>query len=159
MARSSRLLNLSGRTRFAATRWSRLHAGLYARTGGRFLPRWFGGRVIVLEVAGRRTGQLRRTPLIHVEVDGNPIVIASNAGNDRMPVWWLNLRDAGEATVVRQGKSWRVRPRVAEGDERAELWGRFAAEYPGIDDYARYTSREFPVVVLEPAEPASRQAS
>jgi deazaflavin-dependent oxidoreductase (nitroreductase family) len=78
--------------------------------------------------------------------------VPSNAGSDRTPAWWLNLRDAGEGWVVYRGKRRRVRPRVTEGAERERLWKRFTEVYPGLDDYATYTDREWPVVLLEPTE-------
>jgi hypothetical protein len=49
------------------------------------------------------------------------------------------------------GERRRVRPRLAEGDERAALWGRLVAMYKPYGPYATYTERQIPVVVLEPA--------
>jgi hypothetical protein len=43
-----------------------------------------------------------------------------------------------------------VRARVAEGDERAELWSQMNDEYRGFDDYRARTNREIKVFVLEP---------
>lgn len=41
-----------------------------------------------------------------------------------------------------------VVPTLADGSERRFLWTKFAAVYPAIDNYARFTDRELPVVVL-----------
>lgn len=49
------------------------------------------------------------------------------------------------------GERRRVRPGLTEGDERAALWGRLVAMYKPYADYATYTERQIPVVVLEPA--------
>ena len=43
-----------------------------------------------------------------------------------------------------------MRARVAEGDERAELWRKVNEMYEGFDDYDAKTSREIAVFVLEP---------
>jgi hypothetical protein len=43
-----------------------------------------------------------------------------------------------------------VRARDAQGDERERLWRALADVYSGYDRYAQKTSREIPVVVLEP---------
>ncbi len=150
-ARSSRLLNVGAKSPLA-TPWTRLHAELYRRTGGRLLARWFGGPVMVLEVVGRRSGELRRVPVMRVQHGDRYVVIPSNAGSDKTPAWWLNLRAAGEGWVVHGRRRVRVRPRVTEGAERAEMWERFAEVYPGIDDYTTFTDREWPVVVLEPVD-------
>ena len=151
MAWSSRLLNAAAKGPLA-TRWSRVHAELYRRTGGRFIPRWFGGAVMVIETVGRKSGELRRTPIIRVEHGDGYVAIPSNAGAGKTPAWWLNCKAAGEATVVDGRRRRRVRPRVAQGAERQELWEKFAAVYPGLDDYKEYTDREWPVVMLEPVD-------
>jgi len=41
--------------------------------------------------------------------------------------------------------------RVAVGDERERIWSTQKAAYPGFVDYERKTTRQIPVVVLEPA--------
>jgi len=152
MARpSSRLLNLGARSPLASL-WTRAHAALYRRTGGRVLGRWFGGPVLVLEVVGRKSGRVRRTPLVRVEDGENLVVIPANAGSDKMPAWWLNLRDAGEGWAIRGRRRDRVRPRVTEGAERERLLRLFVSVYPAMEDYAAFTNRDWPVVVLEPAD-------
>jgi F420H(2)-dependent quinone reductase len=131
--------------------WSRLHALLYRLTRGRFLPRWFAGApVMVLETRGRRSGELRRSPVLYLR-DGDALVVcASNAGAERTPAWWLNLREAGEGTVVVRSERTRVRPRVLEGAERERRWRAFAEMYPQLDIYTEFTERPFPLVALEP---------
>src|SRR2546423_10275080 len=79
-----------------ATGWSRLHAAAYSRTRGRFVPRWFGAPVLVLETVGAKTGRPRATPVIYARRGNDLIVMASNAGHPRTPAWWLHLRAAGE---------------------------------------------------------------
>ena len=65
------------------------------------------------------------------------IVIGSNAGNDRVPAWALNLKANPEAEVEIGRSALPVRARVAEGAERAELWRRCNEQYAGFDDYER----------------------
>ena len=43
-----------------------------------------------------------------------------------------------------------ARARVAEGAERQRLFDAQAAVMPGFAEYQRKTSREIPVIVLEP---------
>ena len=147
--RWSKLLNLAGKSPLSR-RFTRIHAELYRRSRGRVLTRWFGGPVMVLEVIGRRSGQIRPVPVIRVQHGDSFVVVPSNAGSDRTPAWWLNLRDAGEGWVVYRGERRHVRPRVTEGEERERMWQRFVEVYPGLNDYSAYTEREWPVVLLEP---------
>jgi deazaflavin-dependent oxidoreductase (nitroreductase family) len=128
----------------------RLHARLYTMTGGRVLPRWFAGApVMVLETIGRRTGQKRSTPVLYLRDGDALIVLAANAGADRTPAWWLNLREAGVGEVILGRDRMRVRPRLLEGAEHDRLWRAFVAMYPQADHYTRFTNRELPLIALE----------
>jgi deazaflavin-dependent oxidoreductase (nitroreductase family) len=130
--------------------WSKLHARLYRLSRGRFVPRWFGAPVLVLETVGRRSGQPRSTPVLYLRDGDNLVVLAANAGAESTPAWWLNLRAAGEASVVIAGDRRRVRPRLLEGAERERLWEGFVAMYPQAREYVGFTSRPLPLVALEP---------
>ena len=72
-------------------------------------------------------------------------VIASNNGAPTSPHWFANLKANPVATVEVGGEKFKVKARVAEGQERAEV-----AKL--IDYYERQQaliSREIPIVVLE----------
>lgn len=135
----------------AVRRWSRLHSRLYRLSGGRFIPRWFGAPVLVLETIGRRSGKPRSTPVLYLRDGESLVVLAANAGAHKTPAWWLNLREAGEATVVIGRRHRRVRPRVVTGAERERLWGAFVEMYPQAAAYPEFTDRPLPLVALEPA--------
>jgi F420H(2)-dependent quinone reductase len=149
MARAGRITNTGAKLPLA-TLWTRLHAWLYRRTGGRFIPRWFGGPVMVLETLGRKSGRPRATPLIYLRDGDDLVVVAANAGSPRTPAWWLNLEAAGSGEAVIGGERRWVRPRLAEPSERERLWPRLVDLYPPNEDYVRFTERELPVVILEP---------
>ncbi len=149
--RVARLTNSGARMRRSTALFSRVHAELLRRSDGRLFPRWFGAPVLVLETVGRRSGKARATPVVYARSGETLVVLAANAGNHRPPAWWLNLRDAGEATIALRGKRSRVRPRLLDGDERAAAWDALVTAYPPAADYPRFTERPFPVVALEPA--------
>jgi F420H(2)-dependent quinone reductase len=146
----ARGLNATNRTPRAQHLFARSQARLAVRTGGRLGGRWFGAPVLVLEVRGRRSGQLRRTPVIYLRDGERYVVMAANAGNDRTPAWWLNLKAAGSAVAVVRGRRIPVRAREVTGPERDRLWRAFAEMEPRVLEYATFTDRAFPLVVLEP---------
>jgi len=150
--RTAWLTHTGSGMRGPAVLWGRLHAAIYRRTGGRVLPRWFGAPVMVLETVGRRTGEPRSTPILYATRGDDLIVMPANAGQDRAPAWWLNLRAAGEASVVLKGKRRRVRPRLVRDDEHADAWARYLEVYPAGEKYLSFTDREIPLVVLEPVD-------
>jgi deazaflavin-dependent oxidoreductase (nitroreductase family) len=130
--------------------FSRTHAALLRRSGGRLGRRFMGADVLVLRTVGRRSGQPREAPMFYVPFREGWAVVASNAASVRPPAWWLNLQAAPEADALVPGEAWTpVRARRATEAERDELWPRFVAMYRGYDRYAELATREMPVVVLE----------
>ena len=114
------------------------------------MPRWFGAPVMVLETVGRKSGKPRATPVLHMRDGDRLVVMPANAGHDKTPAWWLNLREAGEGVAVIAGERRRVRPRIPDGEERERLWRDYKRMYPAAEEYLDYTDREIPLVVLEP---------
>lgn len=111
-----------------------------------------GSPTLILHHVGRRSGQPRTTPLIYLADGEALVVVASKGGVDEHPAWFHNVR-AMTTTEVELGRGERrtVRPRVASPEEKRELWPRLVANYAGYEEYAEHTTRDIPVVVLEPA--------
>jgi deazaflavin-dependent oxidoreductase (nitroreductase family) len=152
----ARLLHGGGRIP-GARLFTRIHARLYRASRGKVISHWFGAPVLVLETIGRHSGRPRTVAIQYLMVDGDYVVTAANAGSDRTPAWWLNLRDAGVGIVHIKGRRQQVTPRLATGVERDELWAKITAAYPSVGHYRRYTSRAFPVVVLQVESEAPAQ--
>jgi len=108
-------------------------------------------RTLLLTATGRKSGELRHTPLAYGKSGDDYVVIASKAGFPSHPAWYLNLLAQPEAEIRVGAERMRVRARTAEGEERDRLWAMMRDGYPPFDDYqARAGRREIPVVVLEP---------
>ena len=124
-----------------------LHRLMYRLLGTRAA----GAETLELRTVGRRTGTPRTTLLTYLEDGDRRVVVASNAGAERHPAWWLNLRANPRAEVVIDGRARPVAGREATGEERARLWSRIVAWKPAYADYERRADgRTVPVVVLEP---------
>ena len=76
--------------------------------------------------------------------------MASYGGDDRHPTWFLNLRDNSQVEITMDGRTRRMRARVATPEEKAELWPRVVAAYSGYGQYQRRTDRDIPLVICEP---------
>ncbi|HWR85431.1 MAG TPA: nitroreductase/quinone reductase family protein [Rhodoglobus sp.] len=131
---------------------NRVHRFVIRVTGGRL--GWQAGRMPVLELTttGRRSGQPRSLLLtVALVLDDTYVVVASRGGDDRHPAWYLNLVEHPEVEVSIKGRPReRRRARVASAGERAELWPRVERSYRGYRAYQRRTSRQIPLVLLEP---------
>ncbi len=131
--------------------WSTLHGAAFQVSEGRVLNRVLGMRVVQLTATGRRTGAPRTTMLTAPIIDGERIVlVASNGGDDRDPQWYSNILACPEVSILSDGTSRLMRARVAVGAERTELWRRIRSITPTYEHYQIRTTRQVPVVVLEP---------
>src|SRR5262245_5465948 len=128
---------------------TRVHRWLYRVSGGRIGGNLAGIRVLLLTTRGRRSGLPRATPLLYLEAEKGFVVVGSNAGDDRDPAWWTNLRAQPEAEVQVGREQHAVRARRATLAEEAELWPRLVAAYGPYARYREATRREIPVVILE----------
>jgi deazaflavin-dependent oxidoreductase (nitroreductase family) len=128
---------------------TRIHRFVYLKSGGRLGARLGGTPMLLLQHVGRKTGQLRATPLLYVEDGPRLVVVASNAGDDRTPAWCLNLRHEPEAAVRVGRERYSVRAREADPAERERLWPVLESSYSSYADYRERTKREIPIVILE----------
>lgn len=132
---------------------TRMHAKLVILSRGRIARSFIftgGMPILVITTTGRRSGKPRSTPLGYLKDDGNVAVIASNAGSDRTPAWWLNLQKDPTAEILIERQRQPVRARLATQSEDQRLWSIFAALNPGFGEYRNLTTRRIPVVILEP---------
>lgn len=148
IARISNALGVRG------LRWAgKLNVPLYRLSGGRIGGRVGRAPVLLLTTTGRRSGEPRTAPVVYLADGGNAVVINTNAGNAKLPAWSLNLKANPEAEIELGRERREVRARIAEGEERADLWRRHNEQYAGFDDYEAKLDREISVIVLEPRRP------
>jgi len=77
-------------------------------------------------------------------------VFASFAGQPRNPAWYHNLVAHPDVEAEIGAQTLRLRARVADDAERGPIWSAQKAEFPGFGDYETKTTRQIPVVILEP---------
>lgn len=109
-----------------------------------------GAPMILVNHRGAKSGKEYTSPLVYTRDADSYVVIASKGGAPEDPQWFRNLVANPDVTVQVGTQTIPVRARVAEGDERARLFRAHADAMPNFDEYARATTREIPVVVLEP---------
>jgi deazaflavin-dependent oxidoreductase (nitroreductase family) len=131
---------------------TRFHQAMFDVTKGKLSGKVGGMPVVKLTTVGRKSGQKRSTMLTSPLIEGdNVILVASYGGDDRDPMWYSNLVANPDVEVVIDGSTKSMHARVAEGDERTRLWESLTAKHANYAGYQRKTSRQIPVVVLEPA--------
>ncbi len=143
---------LSGEYKPSPASWVREQVALYEATDGRqgHLQRQTGLPVVIFTTRGRRSGKLRKMPLMRVEHDGVYALVASKGGAPEHPEWYLNLKADPEALMVQDGaERWDATARELEGEEREVWWQRAVEAFPPYAGYQLKTRRLIPVLVAE----------
>ena len=122
----------------------------YEETGGTEGAVLEGVPVIILTTRGRKSGKLRKSPLMRIEHNGTYAVVASMGGAPQHPVWYLNLVENPDVTLQDGTRVLDLKARTASPDEKREWWPRLTAVWPAYDDYQARTDRDIPVIILEP---------
>ena len=115
------------------------------RVGGMFE----GAPMILLTHTGRKSGNAHTTPLVYTRDGDDYVVIASKAGADTHPVWYLNLQANPRVRVEVGTETFDADARIIEaGEERDRLYNAQAELMPNFKEYEQKTDRVIPVVVL-----------
>jgi deazaflavin-dependent oxidoreductase (nitroreductase family) len=109
-----------------------------------------GTPIVVLTMRGRKSGKVRKAGVMRVEHDGSYAAVASKGGDPHSPGWYFNLVEAPEVTVQDGTEVHEMRAREVTGPERDAWWSRAIEVWPHYEGYQRKTSRQIPVLVLEP---------
>jgi deazaflavin-dependent oxidoreductase (nitroreductase family) len=127
------------------------HIQKYVESGGAEGYDWKGATILLLTTTGRRSGTQHRTALIYRQVGDDYVIVASRGGAPTHPAWYLNLTANPDVRIQVKDQEFAGRARVADGDERAELWSLMAEVWPDYNSYQTKTDRQIPVVVIERA--------
>lgn len=122
-------------------------------SGGRVpLLRVAGLPTLTLHVPGRKTGELRDTPLLCASWRNGLVIVGSNWGGEKAPAWVYNLRAAGEGEVSISvyGARLIVDVREVPEAERASAWDAAVKVWPNYEIYATRTTRQLPIFHLTP---------
>ena len=121
----------------------------FRRNGGSVGGRFAGAPMILVTHRGAKSGTPYTTPLVHTRDGDRFVVIASKGGAPDDPQWFRNVVANPDVEVEVGTERFAALASVAEGEERDRLYHAQADLMPNFDDYAKATTREIPVVVLE----------
>jgi deazaflavin-dependent oxidoreductase (nitroreductase family) len=111
-----------------------------------------GGRpLLLLTTRGRRTGEERTSPMMYVRAstDDRLLVIASNAGAARHPLWYQNLVSTPEVTVEVPGSKFEAVATPLSGADYEREWSIIKEKFPFFAEHEeKAAGRQIPVVAL-----------
>jgi len=114
------------------------------KVGGQFE----GAPLLLLHTTGARSGLERVNPMMYLADGGRMYVFASKAGADTHPDWYVNLVKTPEVTVEVGEETFAATATPLAEEERAQVYAKQAALYPGFAEYQTKTTRVIPVVEL-----------
>jgi deazaflavin-dependent oxidoreductase (nitroreductase family) len=132
--------------------WNNKIIGEFRDNEGKVGGPFEGAPLLLLHTVGARTGQERVNPMMYMRVDGGYAVFASKAGAPSNPDWYHNLLAHPKVTAEIGTSTVELIARVAEDGERERIWAAQKAAYPGFADYERKTTRQIPVIILDPVK-------
>lgn len=132
--------------------WVADQVRLYEGTDGAEGAELRGMPVVIVTHRGRKTGSIRKAPLMRVADGDAYVLVGSRGGAPTNPQWVANLL-ADPAVELRDGATvTSMRARLVEdADERERLWALAVAAYPDYEAYQQRTERQIPLFRAEPA--------
>ena len=107
--------------------------------------------MIIVTNKGRRTGGIRKTPLMKV-VDGKSyILVGSQGGAPKHPRWYHNLKADPNVEIRDETEVYSMHAReIVDPAERQRLWDIAVKAFPPYQEYQGKTDRVVPVFLAEP---------
>ena len=133
-------------------KWVASHIRNYVETDGQKGHTFNGKPTLLLTTRGRKSGLLRRTALIYGVDGADYIVVASNGGSAKHPLWYLNIVETPEVEVQVGSEKFAALAHVATPEEKSRLWSLMTGIFPTYDSYQRKTKRAIPVIILQRRE-------
>ncbi|HYZ91603.1 MAG TPA: nitroreductase family deazaflavin-dependent oxidoreductase [Actinomycetota bacterium] len=138
-------------TDFQLKTMNKIHRALFNASGGRIGGNLLGMLVVDLITTGAKSGQKRSSMLTSPVQEGEKIVlVASRGGDPQHPGWYHNIKANPDVEVRMRGGTKQMRARVATKDEKTRLWPDVVKKYRGYGQYQTRTTRDIPLVILEP---------
>ena len=141
----------SGLVRFFMRWYTRFNVWVYKKSNGRLMKHFPGGfPICIVGMTGRKSGGRREVALIHLPWGDKKLLVASQGGMNKNPVWYYNIAANPKVDIMVTGVTKQYTARQATADEKRDLWPHLLSLYPDFDEYQARTDRDIPVFICEP---------
>lgn len=128
--------------------WARNHITQYLASGGARVDHPAADRLILLYTTGRRSGAIRRLPVVFFPGGDDMLIVASKAGASKHPEWYLNLVADPHVWVRFRYDFFPAVASTLDAEERAVEWPKIIERSPAFADYQAKAGRVIPVIRL-----------
>ena len=108
--------------------------------------------LLALTTTGRKSGQPRTVSLVYIKSGSSYVLAATNAGRDKHPAWYFNLRSNPRVTLRIKKQQIKAVAEMVDPEQRKQLWEQLVEASPMFARYPKLTRREIPMVLLHPVE-------
>jgi deazaflavin-dependent oxidoreductase (nitroreductase family) len=131
---------------------NKIHRAIFRASNGRLGGKLLGMPVVDLKTIGRKSGEARWSMLTSPVQQGDAFVlVASRGGDPQHPGWYHNIKSNPDVEIRTSKGLQRMRARVASSEEKERLWPDVVKKYRGYGQYQKRTTRDIPLVIIEPA--------
>ena len=130
-------------------RFWKAHRWIYRKSGGKIGEGQGKLKNLMFTTAGRKSGKPRDIVITYFEIEGKLLIIGSNLGSPRHPLWYLNLKANPEVTVQIGTEVKSMIAREAVGEEREHLWNEVVSIEKAYASYGKIIERQIPVIIFE----------
>lgn len=106
--------------------------------------------LLLLTTTGAKSGKPFTTPLVYTRDGARIVIIASKGGFPTHPAWYHNLKANPTVTLEVGTQKFQAKATITTDPERQRLFDAQAKVMPTFNDYQKATTRQIPVIVLEP---------
>jgi len=132
--------------------FTKLHVALNSMSGGTLFNQLGGDDVVFVTMTGAKSQRQMTIPLMYVPYLDGVLLVASQGGAPRNPVWYNNLVKHPEIVVVHRGRKLSLTARLATAAEKPAMWPVCDQYYKPYADYRARTDRDIPIFVCEPRQ-------
>jgi deazaflavin-dependent oxidoreductase (nitroreductase family) len=129
---------------------TRAHVFLHRLVGGRAFNTLGDNEVCFIAMTGAKSGRSITIPLMYVPYEEGVLLVASQGGAPKNPVWYHNLVRHPDIEVRYKKSVLQLRARLAEPAEKSALWPICDEHYAPYAQYRKRTDRDIPIFVCEP---------
>jgi F420H(2)-dependent quinone reductase len=129
--------------------FTKINVLVYKLSGGRLMNKLSGMPIVLVEMTGAKSGKARTIPLMYVPSESGFVLVASQGGAPRHPLWYHNLVKYPDIVIRHGGEARKCVARRVSDEEKARLWPICVEYYPPYQDYQERTGRNIPVFLCE----------
>jgi deazaflavin-dependent oxidoreductase (nitroreductase family) len=130
--------------------FTRINVWVYQMSKGKLMNKLGDDPICLITMKGAKTGRSRTIPLMYVPDDDAFLLVASQGGAPKNPVWYYNLVAHPDITIEHDGTRHPLTARIVQGEEKASLWPVCDQHYADYALYRQRTTRDIPLFRCEP---------